>query len=117
MAKPKIKYKQQDRTVLAITCFGHGGTSIAWSSGKEPNIIHATRAVRKAKRDNKIYGWQIMTAHIFDISDCENWAWDGYQLVNPDIVDKNSRSYKEDYFNQWKGCKPFKLIESLEVVT
>ena len=53
MPKPKIKYKQQDKTVLAITCFGHAGTSIAWSSGNDPNIIHATRAVRKAKRDNK----------------------------------------------------------------
>ena len=118
MNKKKIKYEQQPRRVCAITTFGHAGTSIAWSSGNDPNIIHATRCVRKAKRDNKIYGWQIMTVHIFDIEDAiEQWAWDGYRLVDPDVVDKESDSYKNDYFNSYKGCKPFKLIESLQVVT
>lgn len=118
MAKSKkIKYEQQPRRVCAITTYGHAGTSIAWSSGNDPNIIHATRCVRKAKRDNKLYGWQIMYVHIFDIEDCERWAWNGYQLVDPDVVDKESKSYKEDFFNQYRGCKPFKLIETLQVVT
>ena len=116
MTKKKIKYEQQPRRILDIAPW-NGGMSIAWSSGHDPNIIHATKAVRKAKRDNGLLGWQIMTVHVFDIEDSERWAWDGYQLVDPDVVDKESRSYKEDYYNQWKGCKPFKLIESLQVVT
>ena len=66
----------------------NSGTSIAWSSGHDPNIIHATKAVRKAKRDNRLLGWQIMTVHIFDIEDSERWAWDGYQS-DPDVLIKN----------------------------
>ena len=115
MAK-KISYKQQDREVLALCVFGHGGSSIAWSSGTDPNIVHATRAARKAKRDNKLLAWQVMPVHIFDIHDSENWAFDGYNVVDPDVVDKESESYKTQPFNQYRGCKPMKLIETLEVV-
>ena len=111
----KVEYKQQEREVIAFCWVAHG--TFTWSIGYEPNIIHATRAVRKAKRDNSLLGWQIMTVHIFDIHDSERWAWDGYQLRDPDVIDKESDSYKNDYYNQYKGCKPFKLIESLQVVT
>jgi len=115
MAK-KISYKQQEREVLALCVFGHGGSSIAWSIGKDPNIIHATRAARKAKRDNKLLAWQVMPVYIFDIHDSEKWAFDGYNVVDPDVVDKESESYKTQPFNQYRGCKPMKLIETLEVV-
>ena len=64
MSKKKIKYEQQPRRVLAIAPW-NSGTSIAWSSGHDPNIIHATKAVRKAKRDNGLLGWQIMMQYGF----------------------------------------------------
>ena len=112
----KISYKQQDRQVLALCVFGHGGSSITWSSGTDPNIVHATRAARKAKRDYKLYAWQVMPVYIFDIHDSENWAFDGFNVVDPDVVDKESESYKNDIYNQYRGCKPMKLIETLEVV-
>ena len=51
MTKKKIKYEQQPRRILAIAPW-NGGMSIAWSSGHDPNIIHATKAGRKAKRAN-----------------------------------------------------------------
>tara|TARA_B100001094_G_scaffold286228_1_gene300844 strand:+ start:359 stop:730 length:372 start_codon:yes stop_codon:yes gene_type:complete len=113
----KIQHPKQDREVLALCVFGHGGSSMAWSIGFEPNIIHATKAARKAKRDNNLKGWQIMPVTIFDIHDCHNWACDGYRVVNPDIVDKESKSYKEgDIYDRYRGCPSLKKIETLEVV-
>ena len=54
----------------------------------------------------------------FDISDCENWVFDGYSVVDADKQDKESEAYKKgDIYNPYRGCKPLKLIERLEVVT
>ena len=66
----KVEYKQQDRQVIAFCWVGHG--TYTWSIGRDPNIIHATRCVRKAKRDYGIKGWQVIPVTIFDIEDCEN---------------------------------------------
>ena len=44
----------------------------------------------KAKRDYGIKGWQVIPVNIYDIEDCENWAFDGMTLVNADKQDKES---------------------------
>ena len=46
-AKP-VKVEEKEQTKVAIVYAGHGQT---WCVGTEANIILATRAVRKAKRD------------------------------------------------------------------
>ena len=117
MARKKITYKKQEKKILALTVFGHGNSSYYWSIGNDPNIVHATRAARAAKRDHKLFAWQIMLVHIFDISDCENWAFDGYSVVNTDKQDKESEAYKKgDIYNPYRGCELLKKIETLEVV-
>ena len=114
----KINAKQQEKEVLAFCVIGRGGSAYTWSIGKYPNIIHATKAVRKANRDYKLKGWQVVPVHIFDISDCENWVFDGFSVVDADKQDKDSEAYKKgDIYNPYRGCKPLKLIERLEVVT
>jgi len=100
---------------LAICVFGRGSTMV-WSIGSDKNIILATKAARKAKRDYKLKAWSVMPVNIFDITDSENWAYDGYTIVNPDIVDKESESYKTDIYNQYRGAKALPKIEVLEVV-
>jgi len=112
----KVEYKQQDREVIAFCYVSHG--TWTWSIGKDPNIVHATRCVRKAKRDYGIKGWQIIPVSIFDIEDCEHWAFDGYTLVDADKQDKESEAYKKgDIYNPYRGCEPLKVIETLEVVS
>ncbi len=112
----KVEYKQQEREVIAFCWVAHG--TFTWSIGYEPNIIHATRAVRKAKRDYGLKGWQIIPVSIFDIEDTENWAFDGGTLVDTDKQDKSSEAYKNgEVYNQWRGCPPLKFIETLEVVS
>ena len=112
----KVEYKQQEREVIAFCWVAHG--TFTWSIGYEPNIIHATRAVRKAKRDYGLKGWQIIPVSIFDIEDTENWAFDGMTLVDTDKQDKESEAYKNgEVYNQWRGCPSLKLIETLEVVS
>jgi len=112
----KVEYKQQEREVIAFCWVSHG--TYTWSIGKDPNIIHATRCVRKAKRDYGIKGWQIIPVSIFDIEDCEHWAFDGGTLVDTDKQDKESEAYKKgDIYNQYRGCPSLKKIEDLEVVS
>ena len=112
----KVEYKQQDRQVIAFCWVGHG--TYTWSIGRDPNIIHATRCVRKAKRDYGIKGWQVIPVTIFDIDDCENWAFDGMTLVDCDKQDKESEDYKEGkYYREFAGCPSLKKIETLEVVS
>ena len=65
----KVEYKLQEREVIAFCWVGHG--TYTWSIGYEPNIVHATRCVRKAKRDYGLKGWQIIPVSIFDIEDTE----------------------------------------------
>ena len=50
----KINAPEQQKEVLAFCVVGRGGSAYTWSIGKYPNIIHATKAVRKAKRDYKL---------------------------------------------------------------
>ena len=119
MKKEKARSKADTDTCrtplkLAICVFNHG--TISWASGTDKNIILATKAARKAKRDYKIKAWSIMPVNIFDITDSENWAYDGYTIVNPDIVDKESEHYKTDIYNEYRGAKPLPKIEVLEVV-
>ena len=57
-----------------------------------------------------------MPVNIFDITDSEKWAYDGCTIVNPDIVDKESESYKMDIYNPYRGAKTLPKIEVLEVV-
>ena len=114
----KINAPEQQKEVLALCVVGRGGSSYTWSIGKYPNIIHATKAVRKAKRDFKLKGWQVVPVHILDISNCKNWAFDGYSVVDTDSQDKDSEAYKKgDIYNPYRGCKPLELIEVLDVVT
>ena len=54
----KVEYKQQEREVIAFCWVAHG--TFTWSIGYEPNIIHATRAVRKAKRDYGLKGLSLI---------------------------------------------------------
>ena len=81
---------------LAICVFGHGGSIQTWCSGTDENIILATKAARKAKRDYKIKKGFVMPVNIFDITESERWAYNGYTIVNPDIVDKESEDYKNN---------------------
>lgn len=112
----KVEYKQQERSVIAFLLVSHG--SWVWSIGKDPSIVHATRCVRKAKRDYGIKGWQVIPVNIYDIEDCENWAFDGGTLVDVDKQDKTSEDYlKGRHFNAYRGCQPLKFIETLEVVS
>jgi len=112
----KVEYKQQERQVIAFCWVSHG--TFTWSIGRDPNIIHATRCVRKAKRDYGLKGWQVIPVSIFDIEDTENWAFDGMTLVDTDKQDKDSEAYKNgEIYNQWRGCPSLKLIETLEVVS
>ena len=112
----KVEYKQQERQVIAFCWVSHG--TFTWSIGRDPNIIHATRAVRKAKRDYGLKGWQVIPVSIFDIEDTEHWAFDGMTLVDTDKQDKESEAYKNgEVYNQWRGCPSLKLIETLEVVS
>ena len=112
----KVEYKQQEREVIAFCWVSHG--TFTWSIGKDPNIIHATRCVRKAKRDYGLKGWQVIPVSIFDIEDTENWAFDSMTLVDTDKQDKESEAYKNgEVYNQWRGCPSLKLIETLEVVS
>ena len=59
-----------------------------------------------------------MPVNIFDITDSERWAYDGYTIVNPDIVDKDSEEYKQGirYYNSYAGAKRLPYIETLDVV-
>ena len=75
----KVEYEQQQRQVIAFCWVSHG--TYTWSIGRDPNIIHATRCVRKAKRDYGLKGWQVIPVSIFDIEDTEHWAFDGMTLV------------------------------------
>ena len=112
----KVEYKQQERQVIAFCWVSHG--TFTWSIGRDPSIIHATRAVRKAKRDYGLKGWQVIPVSIFDIEDTEHWAFDGMTLVDTDKQDKESEAYKNgEVYNQWRGCPSLKLIETLEVVS
>ena len=112
----KVEYPQQEREVIAF-CWGSHGT-FTWSIGRDPNIIHATRCVRKAKRDYGLKGWQVIKVNIYDMSNCNTWAFDGYTLVDADKQDKESKAYKEgDIYNPYRGCESLKFIETLEVVS
>jgi len=112
----KVEYKQQDREVIAFCFVGHG--QYTWSIGKEPNIVHATRCVREAKRMFGLKGWQIIPVTIFDIEDTEHWAFDRMTLVDTDKQDKESEDYKNgDIYDQYRGCPSLKKIEDLEVVS
>jgi len=112
----KVEYKKQDRQVIAFCFVGHG--QYTWSIGYDPNIVHATRCVREAKRMFKLKGWQVIPVTIFDIEDCENWAFDRMTLVDCDKQDKNSEAYKKgDIYNPYRGCPSLKKIEDLEVVS
>ena len=101
---------------LAICVFGHGGSIQTWCSGTDENIILATKAARKAKRDYKIKKGFVMPVNIFDITESERWAYNGYTIVNPDIVDKESEEYKNDTYNEFRGAKKLPYIECLDVV-
>ena len=103
------------RVKLAICVFGHGVSIQVWASGTDENIILATKAARKAKRDYKIKKGFVMPVNIYDITDTEHWAYDGWTIVNCDKVDKNSDSYKNDIYNQFRGAEPIKRIEVLKV--
>ena len=85
------------RVKLAICVFGQGGSIQVWASGTDENSVLASRAARKAKRDYKIKKGFVMPVNIYDITDTEHWAYDGWTIVNPDKVDKNSESYKTDF--------------------
>ena len=112
----KVEYKQQDRQVIAFCFVGHG--QYTWSIGKDPNIVHATKCVREAKRMFNLKGWQVIPVSIFDIEDCENWAFDGMTLVDCDKQDKESEDFKEGrFYRQYAGCPSLKKIEDLEVVS
>tara|TARA_B100000214_G_scaffold214701_1_gene155973 strand:+ start:251 stop:622 length:372 start_codon:yes stop_codon:yes gene_type:complete len=112
----KVEYKQQDRQVIAFCWISHG--QYTWSIGNDPNIVHATRCVREAKRMFKLKGWQVVPVTIFDIEDCENWAFDGMTLVDVDKQDKESEDYKENrFYREWAGCPSLKKIETLQVVS
>ena len=112
----KVEYPQQDKEVIAFLLVSHG--SWVWSIGKDPSIVHATRCVRKAKRDYGLKGWQIIPVSIFDIEDTEHWAFDGGTLVDTDKQDKNSEDYKQRHlYHEYAGCPPLKKIEDLEVVS
>ena len=112
----KVEYKQQEKEVIAFLLVSDG--SWVWSIGKDPSIVHATRCVRKAKRDYGLKGWQVIPVSIFDIEDTEHWAFDGMTLVDTDKQDKESEAYKNgEVYNQWRGCPSLKLIETLEVVS
>ena len=103
------------RVKLAICVFGQGGSIQVWASGTDENSVLASRAARKAKRDYKIKKGFVMPVNIYDITDTEHWAYDGWTIVNPDKVDKNSESYKTDFYNQFRGAEPIKRIEVLKV--
>ena len=112
----KVEYKLQEREVIAFCWVGHG--TYTWSIGKDPNIVHATRCVRKAKRDYGLKGWQIIPVSIFDIEDTEHWAFDGMTLVDTDKQDKESEDYKQRHlYHEYAGCPSLKKIEDLEVVS
>ena len=112
----KVEYKQQQREVIAFCWVSHG--TYTWSIGKDPNIIHATRCVRKAKRDYGLKGWQVIPVSIFDIEDTEHWAFDGMTLVDTDKQDKESEDYKQRHlYHEYAGCPSLKKIEDLEVVS
>ena len=112
------KPKKAETLKLAICVFGHGGSIQVWASGTEENIILATKAARKAKRDYKIKKGFVMPVNIFDITDSERWAYDGNTIVNPDVVDKESEDYKRDisYYSPYPGAKKLPNIECLDVV-
>ena len=112
----KVEYKKQDRQVIAFCWVSHG--QYTWSIGYDPNIVHATRCVREAKRMFKLKGWQVIPVTIFDIEDCENWAFDGMTLVDCDKQDKESEDFKEGrFYREFAGCPSLKKIEDLEVVS
>ena len=50
----KINAPEQQKEVLAFCVVGRGGSAYTWSIGKYPNIIHATKAVRKAINNNLV---------------------------------------------------------------
>ena len=112
----KVEYKQQEKEVIAFLLVSHG--SWVWSIGKDPSIVHATRCVRKAKRDYGLKGWQVIPVSIFDIEDTEHWAFDGMTLVDTDKQDKESEDYKQRHlYHEYAGCPSLKKIEDLEVVS
>ena len=112
----KVEYKQQQREVIAFCWVSHG--TCTWSIGRDPNIIHAPRCVRKARRDFGLKGWQVIPVSIFDIEDTEHWAFDGMTLVDTDKQDKESEDYKQRHlYHEYAGCPSLKKIEDLEVVS
>ena len=59
----------------------------------------------------------VMPVNIFDITDTERWAYDGFTIVNPDDVDKESEEYKRgEIYNPYRGAKPIPRVEVLDVV-
>ena len=112
----KVEYPQQEREVIAFCWLGHG--TYTWSIGRDPNIVHATKCVRKAKRDFGLKGWQVIPVSIFDIEDTEHWAFDGMTLVDTDKQDKESEDYTQRHlYHEYAGCPSLKKIEDLEVVS
>ena len=107
----------KEKIKLAVCVFGHGGSYQTWVSGTEQNIVLATKAAKKAKRDFKIKKGFVMPVNIFDITDTERWAYDGWTIVNPDDVDKESEAYKRgEIYNPYRGAKPIPRVEVLDVV-
>ena len=75
-----VKAEETKQQKVAIVYAGHGQT---WACGSEPNIVLATRAAKKAKRDWKAYGYKIpkehiFTAYLYDLTEVEDlWGFDG----------------------------------------
>tara|TARA_R100000458_G_scaffold57678_1_gene64238 strand:- start:125 stop:463 length:339 start_codon:yes stop_codon:yes gene_type:complete len=99
--KPK-KVEAKEETKVAIVYAGHGQT---WCVGTEANIILATRAVRKAKRDwgkmYKIPKEHIFNVYLYDLTDVKD-LW-GFEYDTGRVYD-----------DETKETCPF--IEKLQVV-
>ena len=100
-AKP-VKVEAKEQTKVAIVYAGHGQT---WCVGTEANIILATRAVRKAKRDwgkmYKIPKEHIFNVYLYDLTDVKD-LW-GFEYDTGSVYDDETK----------EEC-PF--IEKLQVV-
>ena len=49
-----------DTFKLAICVFGQGASYQVWASGTDENIVLATKAARKAKRDYKLNNHELL---------------------------------------------------------